>query len=131
MKPATPPRRILQSTRLDREANFARDHGAVAAALHYDMGLPADAALARAQETFRPGETVRKWWDRARAAPMNDAGGLTKGTGTVPRLQYLDPRQPAPVAGYYRAHDAHRSPIEQVAAMREGELLPPLPAGFT
>jgi hypothetical protein len=43
----------------------------------------------------------------------------------------LRPGETAPAAGYYRAHDAAGSPIEQVVAMREGEQLPPLPAGFT
>jgi hypothetical protein len=45
--------------------------------------------------------------------------------------QHLDPGQPAPVTGYYRAQDAHRSPIAQVVPMREGEPLPPLTKGFT
>jgi hypothetical protein len=66
VKAATPPHRILTSAHLDREANLDRDYAAVAAALHYDTGLPADAAIARALETFRPCETVREWWDRAR-----------------------------------------------------------------
>jgi hypothetical protein len=34
-------------------------------ALHYDVGVPADRALAKAREAFRPGETVQDWWDRA------------------------------------------------------------------
>jgi hypothetical protein len=37
----------------------------VATALHYDAGMPADQAITRAIESFRPGETVRDWWDRA------------------------------------------------------------------
>jgi hypothetical protein len=49
----------------------------------------------------------------------------------MPDPQHLDPGQLAPFAGYYRAHDAHRSPIAQVVPMREGEALPPLPKGFT
>jgi hypothetical protein len=49
----------------------------------------------------------------------------------MPDPQYLDPGQPAPHAGHYRAHDAHRSPIAQVVRMREGEPLPPLPKSFT
>ncbi len=49
----------------------------------------------------------------------------------MPDPQHLDPGQPAPVAGYYRAHSASGTPIEQVVPMREGELLPPLPTGFT
>ena len=32
-----------------------------ATALHYDAGLPADAAITRAIETFRAGETARDW----------------------------------------------------------------------
>jgi hypothetical protein len=40
----------------------------VASALHYDAGLLVDQAVARARETFRPGETVRAWCDRAAAA---------------------------------------------------------------
>ncbi len=49
----------------------------------------------------------------------------------MPDPQHLDPEQPAPVAGYYRAHDTFGAPIEQVVPMREGEPLPPLPRGFT
>ena len=48
----------------------------------------------------------------------------------MPDPQHLDPGKPAPVVGYYRAQNALGSPIEQVVAMREGELLPPLPTGF-
>ena len=49
----------------------------------------------------------------------------------MPDPQPLSPGQPAPVAGYYRAHNAVGRPIEQVVPMREGELLPLLPKGFT
>jgi hypothetical protein len=61
----TPPCRTLTAARLDRDADLDRDHAAVATALHYDVSLPADAAITRARETFRPGATVRPWWDRA------------------------------------------------------------------
>jgi hypothetical protein len=44
--------------------------------------------------------------------------------------QYLKPGDPAPLAGYYQAHDAHRSPVAQIVAMRKGDQLPPLPPGF-
>jgi hypothetical protein len=66
VKRATPPCRILTAARLDREAELDRDLAAVASALHHDAGLLVDAAITRARETFRPGETVREWWDRAR-----------------------------------------------------------------
>jgi hypothetical protein len=49
----------------------------------------------------------------------------------MPDQQPLHPGETAPLAGYYRAHDAFGSPIGQVVAMREGEKLPPLPFGFT
>jgi hypothetical protein len=49
----------------------------------------------------------------------------------MPDQQPLRPGETAPLAGYYRVHNALGSPIEQVVAMREGELLPPLPTGFT
>jgi hypothetical protein len=49
----------------------------------------------------------------------------------MPDPQHLDPGQPAPVAGYYRAHDAFGAPTEQVVPIRESEPLPPLPKGFT
>jgi hypothetical protein len=49
----------------------------------------------------------------------------------MPGLQPLRPGDIAPVAGYYRAHDAAGSPIAQTVAMRQGEKLPPLPVGFT
>jgi hypothetical protein len=49
----------------------------------------------------------------------------------MPNLQPLRPGDAAPLAGYYRAHNVVGSPIEQVVAMRKGEKLPPLPAGFT
>jgi hypothetical protein len=69
MKRTAPPCRTLTASRLDRDAVLDRDYAAVATALHYDAGLPADAAITRAIETFRAGETVRDWWDRAVAAP--------------------------------------------------------------
>ena len=65
MKRTAPPCRTLTASRLDRAAVLDRDYAAVATALHYDAGLPADAAITRAIETFRAGETVRDWWDRA------------------------------------------------------------------
>jgi hypothetical protein len=65
MKPTSPRGRTLTSARLDRDADLDRDHAAVATALHYDAGLPSDQAITRARETFRPGATVRAWWDRA------------------------------------------------------------------
>jgi hypothetical protein len=61
-----PPRcRTLTAARLDRDADLDRDLGAVATALHHDAGMPADRAIAMAWATFRPGETVRGWWNRA------------------------------------------------------------------
>jgi hypothetical protein len=61
-----PPRcRTLTAARLDRDADLDRDLGAVATALHHDAGVPADQAIATAREAFRPGETVRDWWNRA------------------------------------------------------------------
>jgi hypothetical protein len=65
MKGAAPPCHTLTAARVDRDADLPRDYAAVATALHYDAGLPADAAITRAIETFRAGETVRDWWDRA------------------------------------------------------------------
>ena len=65
MSRAAPRCRTLTAARLDRDADLDRDYAAVATALHYDVGVPADEAIARARETFRPGETVRDWWDRA------------------------------------------------------------------
>jgi len=62
---------MLTHARLDREADRRRDLAAVADALHHDLGLLVHAAITRARETFRAGETVRAWWDRARA-PMNE-----------------------------------------------------------
>jgi hypothetical protein len=62
-----PPCRTLTAARLDRVADLDRDLAAVATALHNDAGLLVDAAITRARETFRPGETVRDWWDRAAA----------------------------------------------------------------
>jgi hypothetical protein len=64
---AASPTRILTRARLDREADVDRDLAAVAAALHHNAGLLVDVAITRARETFRPGETVREWWDRAKA----------------------------------------------------------------
>jgi len=65
MKCAAPPCCTLTAARLDRDANLDRDHAAVATALYHDAGLPADQAITTARETFRPGETVRDWWNRA------------------------------------------------------------------
>ena len=73
-----PRRCTLTPARLDREADLDRDYAAVATALHYDAGLPADQAIIRACETFRPGETVRAWWERATAGKKP---GVTKPTG--------------------------------------------------
>ena len=64
---AASPSRTLTSARLDQVANLDRDYATVAAALHYETGLPADAAIDRAVETFRAGETVRDWWKQAAA----------------------------------------------------------------
>ena len=60
-----PPCRTLTAARLDRDTDLDRDHAAVATALHYDAGLPADQAITRARDTFRSGETVRAWWERS------------------------------------------------------------------
>jgi hypothetical protein len=57
--------RPLAAARLDRHADLDRDLGAVATALHHYAAVPADQAIATARETFRPGETVRDWWNRA------------------------------------------------------------------
>jgi hypothetical protein len=65
MKSAAPPCRTLAAARLDRIADLDRDHAAVATALYHDAGLPADQAITRARETFRPGATVRAWWELA------------------------------------------------------------------
>jgi hypothetical protein len=62
---ATPPCRTLTSARLDCDPDLDRDQVAVATALHYHAGLSADQAITGARETFRPGATVRAWWDRA------------------------------------------------------------------
>jgi hypothetical protein len=65
MKGAAPPCHTLTAARVDRDADLPRDYAAVATALHYDAGLRADQAMTRARGTFRPGETVRAWWQRA------------------------------------------------------------------
>ena len=65
VKPTSPRGRTLTSARLDRDADLDRDLAAVASALHHGTGLLVDAAITRARETFRPGATVRAWWDRA------------------------------------------------------------------
>jgi hypothetical protein len=49
----------------------------------------------------------------------------------MPDLQPLRPGDPAPLAGYYRAHDTLGSAIPQMVVMGQGEKLPPLPRGFT
>jgi hypothetical protein len=56
---------------------------------------------------------------------------MNRGTRDLPDPQHLDPGLPAPVAGFYRAHDASGTRIEQVVSMREGELLSPLRKGYT
>jgi hypothetical protein len=68
VKPTTPRSRTLTAVRLDRQADLDRDYAAVASALHYDADVPADQAITRTIESFRPGDTVREWWDRARGA---------------------------------------------------------------
>jgi hypothetical protein len=62
---ADPRCRTLTAARLDRDADLDCDLGAVATALHYDVGVPADQAIAKGREALRPGETVRGWWKRA------------------------------------------------------------------
>jgi hypothetical protein len=59
--------RTITAARLDRVADLDRDLAAVAAALHRDAGVAAGIAAAVAREAFRPGETVRAWWNRATA----------------------------------------------------------------
>jgi hypothetical protein len=65
MKSSAPRGGALTSARLDRVADLDRDLAAVASALHHDAGMLVDAAITRARETFRVGETVRDWWERA------------------------------------------------------------------
>jgi hypothetical protein len=65
MSRVAPRCRTLTAARLDRDADLDRDLGAVATALHHDAGMPADRAIAMARATFRPGEAVRDWWNRA------------------------------------------------------------------
>jgi hypothetical protein len=74
MKPTSPRGRTLTSARLDRDANLDRDLAAVASALHHGAGLLVDAAITRARETFRAGETVRDWWERAQGRQVSDPG---------------------------------------------------------
>jgi hypothetical protein len=56
---------------------------------------------------------------------------MNRGTRDMPDPQHLDPGQPAPVTGYYLAHDMFGESVAKVAPMRKGEPLPPLPKGFT
>jgi len=56
---------------------------------------------------------------------------MSKDARAMADPQHLEPGQPTPVAGYYRAHNMFRSPVEQVVPRREGEPLPLLPKGFT
>jgi hypothetical protein len=72
IRPA-PPRRTLTAARLDRVADLDRDLAAVASALHHGAGLLVDAAITRARESFRAGETVRDWWERAQGHEVSDA----------------------------------------------------------
>jgi hypothetical protein len=74
MKPTLPRGRTLTSARLDRDADLDRDLAAVASALHHGAGLLVDAAITRARETFRAGETVRDWWERAQGRQVSDPG---------------------------------------------------------
>jgi hypothetical protein len=60
-------RQYLTVARSDRAAGLDRDLGAIDTVLHQDAGVPADAAITRARETFRPGESMRTWWKRAAA----------------------------------------------------------------
>ena len=63
--------------------------------------------------------------------PSRSGRPVSKGAANMPGPQHLDPGQPTPVAGYYRAHNVLGAPVEEVVPMREGEPLPPLPKGFT
>ena len=56
---------------------------------------------------------------------------MKEAAACMPDPQHLRHGELAPLAGYYRAHDAAGEPIEQVVAMRQSEQLPPLPQGFT
>ena len=57
--------RTLTAAQLDRAADLDRDLAAVATALHRDARVAAGIAVAVAREAFRPGETMRAWWNRA------------------------------------------------------------------
>jgi hypothetical protein len=76
MKRAASPTRILTAAQLDREADLERDLAALAIALHHNARLLVYTAITTARETFRPGETVQDWWNRAtttRGARPSDA----------------------------------------------------------
>jgi hypothetical protein len=63
--------------------------------------------------------------------PFRSPRRLSKGTRDLPDPPNLDPGLPAPVAGYYRAHDASGHPSNTSCECGRGEVLPPLPTGFT
>ena len=63
--------------------------------------------------------------------PPRHRRAVSKIPSGTPDQQHLDPGQPAPVTGYYLAHDMFGESVAQVAPVRKGEPLPPLPKGFT
>jgi len=97
--------RTLTAARLDRDADLDRDLGAVATALHHDAGVPADQAIAKAREAFRPGETVRGWWNRA-----------TTDTERAPER-----REPTPLMGHqpYERQGNAPTPHREAPAIRK------------
>ena len=96
--------RTLTAARLDQDAGLDRDYAAVVTAVHHDTGVPADQAIARTRETFRSGETLQDWWNRA-----------TTDTG-----QASDQRQPTPLMGHepYERQGNASSPRTRAAAIR-------------
>ena len=68
--------RLLDQTlhSLDRVADLGCALGAVVTVLYHGAGLPGAQVIARTRETFRPGETVRNWWNRASAGSADARG---------------------------------------------------------
>jgi hypothetical protein len=65
---------IKLCTDLDRVADLGCALGAVVTVLYHGAGLPGAQVIARTRETFRPGETVRNWWNRASAGSADARG---------------------------------------------------------
>ena len=130
MKPPAPRSCTLTAARLDREADLDRDLAAVADVLHRDAGLLVDTAITRARETFRAGETVGQWWNRAWARPVSDAGATADTPQpAAPTRRHRRLSDHILIAFHLACDQRDLEVADRLLAILERTLLRPPPAG--